>query len=143
MSTQDPDMRAAARQWNIILAGVVGVFVIAIAVAAYLTFGRTPPPTPEQIAAEHAQHVAVENTKVCKAAMKAAQSFGIVPPFGKLINPNPQATDVVGRYGCVAATPSAQYVLKIDLICNDYANAKCTSLASVAQDDGSVLYQRQ
>jgi hypothetical protein len=143
MSTQDPDMRAAARQWNIILGGVIGVFVIAIAVAAYLTFGRTPPPTPEQIAAQQAKHQIVENTKVCKAAMKAALSFGIVPPFGKLINPNPQATDVEGRYGCVAATPSAQYVLKIDLVCHDYDNAKCTSLASVSQDDGTVLYQRQ
>jgi hypothetical protein len=95
MSTQEPDMRAAARQWNIILGGVIGAFVIAIAVAAYLTFGRTPPPTPEQIAAEQAKHLAVENTKVCKAAMKAAQSFGIVPPF-RQAHQSQSATDRCG-----------------------------------------------
>ncbi|HSZ75699.1 MAG TPA: hypothetical protein VK779_12830 [Rhizomicrobium sp.] len=143
MSTPEPEMGMGPREWKIAIGVVVGGFVIAIAVAAYLTFGRTPPPTPEQLAAQQAKHQVVENTKACIAAMKSAQGFGIVPPFAKLINPNPQETDVVGRYGCIAATPSAQYVLKVDLICHDYTNAKCTSLASVAQDDGSVLYQRQ
>jgi hypothetical protein len=149
MSTEQPNIRALWREWTIGIIVVIGGFVIAIAVAAWLTFGHKPPPVPvETPAAGQGASVgqqANQNdpTQVCRTALANAKSFGIIPSFGQLTDANPRETEQQGRYVCEAATPAAKYTIAVDLVCQQLSDAKCVNIYSIAQGDGSVLYQRQ
>ncbi len=159
MSTPDPDskQRALSREWLAALVTIGGTLVIAIAVAAYLTFRATPETaapdataatqqpgqelTADQVAARQAE-AAKLGLQYCSAGLADAQNFGIVPAYGKLIG-NIKETDTKGRYVCVATTNVTKYTIAIDLMCRDPKDPRCVSLYTVSQDDGSVLYQRQ
>jgi hypothetical protein len=149
MSKEQPDVRALKREWTIGLAVIVGGFIIAIAVAAWLTFGQKPAaPTPGETQTEEtapASQAAAQPdpTQICSTALANAENFGIIPSFGRLTNPNPRQTKQRGRYVCDAATDSAKYAITLELVCKDFADTQCVSLYTIAQDDGTVLYQRQ
>ena len=150
VNDQDSVQRKLHVEWIAALATIAGGFVIAIAVAAYLTFGAKPqtvnPPqalTPTQIEAARTAAYVKLASQVCNLELANAQNFGIVPNFGKLANPLPRATDVQGRYVCIATTGAAKYVIAADLVCKDFRDSRCVSLFSVSQDDGTVLYHRQ
>jgi hypothetical protein len=150
MSDQNPNMRRLQFEWYAALATVIGGFVIAIAVAAYLTYGgkaatQTAAAPPSQAQMQKARLMALEKmgTELCGLELANAQTFGVVPSFGKLLMPLPRATNVRGRYLCVAGTQVTRYVLAGDLLCRNLKDSHCVSLFSVTQDDGTVLYKRQ
>ncbi|HEY1612220.1 MAG TPA: hypothetical protein VGF97_00835 [Rhizomicrobium sp.] len=138
--------RALAREWLIARIVVIGGFIVAIVAAIY--FGYLVPRVlaPRQVRA--ALHSRIElllktEAQICTTALNDAKNFGIVPQYGHLANAKLGATDVQGRYVCVASTPAAKYLLAIDLICRDLKNPRCTSLYNIVQGNGAVLYQRQ
>jgi len=150
MSDQNPNMRRLQFEWYAALATIIGGFIIAIAVAAYLTFGgkaatqtAAVPPSQAEIQKARAAAMAQLGAELCGLELANAQTFGVVPNFGKLLTPQPRATDVRGRYVCVAGTQVTKYVLAGDLMCRNLKDSRCVSLFSVTQDDGTVLYQRQ
>ncbi|MBN9569562.1 MAG: hypothetical protein J0H30_00540 [Alphaproteobacteria bacterium] len=143
----DVTTRALSREWPTGLIVIAGGFVIAIAVAAWLTLTHKPAPVAGQVgqpgAAATGQASGTDPTQVCRTALANAQNFGVLPAYGTLADANPKETSVQGRYTCAAATPSAKYALTVDLVCEQLDNAQCVALYSVTQDDGSVLYHRQ
>jgi hypothetical protein len=150
MSEQNPNMRQLQIEWYAALATVVGGFAIAIAVAAYISFTNKPATqtaaAPQSRAEmQKAQVAALEKAgaEICGLELANAQMFGVVPNFGRLLTAMPRATDVRGRYVCVAGTDAAKYVLAGDLVCRNLKDSRCVSLFSVSQPDGTVLYQRQ
>lgn len=151
MSTEHPDIRALEREWKIGLFVVIGGFVIAIAVAAFLTFGKkhhaiVPDQTQVEEPAPPSEDVAnnLNNpSQVCRTALANAKNFGVLPNDGRLSDPDPRETDQDGRYICDAETGKAKYSIAIDIVCEDAAKESCVSIYSVAEDDGAVLYQRQ
>jgi hypothetical protein len=150
MNEQNPNMRRLQFEWYAALATIIGGFIVALAVAAYLTFGtksetQTAAVLPSQadIQRAHAVAIAKLGAQLCGLELANAQTFGVVPNFGKLLTPMPRATDVRGRYVCVAGTQVTRYVLAGDLVCRNLKDSHCVSLFSVTQDDGTVLYQRQ
>jgi hypothetical protein len=150
MNEQNPNMRRLQFEWYAALATIIGGFVIAIAVAAYLTYGgkaavQTAATPPSQAELQKARAAALEKAgaEICGLELANAQTFGVVPNFGKLLTQMPRTTDVRGRYVCVAGTQVTKYVLAADLMCRNLKDSRCVSLFSVTQDDGTVLYQRQ
>lgn len=151
MSTEHPDIRALEREWKIGLFVVIGGFVLAIAVAAFLTFGKKPHavvPDQTQIAepAPSSDDIASglsDPSQVCRTALANAKNFGVLPGDGRLADPDPRQTDQEGRYICDAETGKAKYSIAIDIVCEDAAKESCISIYNVAEDDGAVLYQRQ
>jgi hypothetical protein len=152
MNDQDQVQRKLNMEWMAALATVAGGFIIAIAVASYLTFGtksatQSSAPqslTPAQIEqARKIEYIKMAN-QLCLTELASAQSFGIVPSFGKLVNPPlPKASDVRGRYVCEATTGATKYLIAGDLVCKDLRDARCVNLFSITSDDGTVLYHRQ
>ncbi len=138
--------RALAREWLAARIIVIGGFAIAIAAGLY--FGVLVPKF-IQPRAQHAELVRRVETilkaemQICSMALNTAKNFGIVPQYGQLATARLAATDVQGRYVCLAATNAAKYVLAVDLLCRDLKSPRCISLYNVSQSDGTVLYQRQ
>ena len=152
MNDQDTVQRKLQFEWYAALITVVVGFVVAISVAGYLTYGTKSATqtasapqalTPAQIKQARTAAYVQMASELCQVELANAQNFGIVPSFGKLANPLPRATDVRGRYVCIATTGAAKYVLAGDLLCKDLRDSRCVSLFSVSQDDGTVLYHRQ
>lgn len=149
MST-GPDFRALEREWMIGLWAVIGGFVIAIAAAAFLTFGHkqhanVPDQTQmeEATLSENVQDALNNPSQVCTTALANAKNFGVLPGNGRLTDPDPRQTDQNNRYICDAATDNAKYSIAVDIVCAQTGEERCVSIYNVAQDDGSVLYQRQ
>ncbi len=142
------DQKALRKEW-LFGAGLVALaFIIALAVAAWLTFGHktdTDLPVKTPIAQELAQEQQAANdpSQVCRTALGNAQNFGIIPPYGQLTEANPRATDVQGRYLCQAGTSDTAYVLSVDLVCEQISQTQCVNIYSIVSDDGTTLYQRQ
>lgn len=151
MNTEHPDIRAFEREWKIGLFVVIGGFVIAIAVAAFLTFGKKQHavvPDQTQIAepatpSDERANGLNDPSQVCRTALANAKNFGVLPNDSRLADPDPRQTDQEGRYMCDAETGKAKYSIAVDIVCEDAAKDRCVSIYSVAEDDGSVLYQRQ
>lgn len=151
MDTEHSDIRAFEREWTISLFVVIGGFVIAIAVAAFLTFGKKQHavvPDQTQIAeaappSDEAANGLNDPSQVCRTALANAKNFGVLPNDGRLADPNPRQTDQEGRYICDAATAKAKYSIAVDIVCEDAAKDQCVSIYNVAEEDGAVLYQRQ
>jgi hypothetical protein len=150
MNEQNPNARRLQFEWYAALTTIIGGFVIAIAVAAYVTFGNKPaaqapavPPTQAELQKARDAALMKAGAEICGLELANAQTFGVVPNFGRLLTQMPRATDVRGRYVCVAGTQVTKYVLAADLMCRNLKDARCVSLFSVTQDDGTVLYQRQ
>ena len=150
MSMNDPNTRRLQFEWYAALATNIGGFVVAIAVAAYLTFGgksatQTAVAPTSQAEIEQARDAAPQKlgAELCGLELANAKTFGVVPNYGRLESTQPRLTDVRERYVCVAATQVAKYVMAADLLCKDFKDTRCVSLFSVTQDDGTVLYQRQ
>jgi hypothetical protein len=151
MSTEHPDIRALEREWKIGLFVVIGGFVLAIAIAAFLTFGKRPHaivPDQTQIAepAPSSDDIASslnDPSQVCRTALANAKNFGVLPGDGRLADPDPRQTDQEGRFICDAETGKAKYSIAVDIVCEDAAKESCISIYNVAEDDGAVLYQRQ
>lgn len=146
--TED-DIPALEREWAVTRIAIAVSVVLVIGVLAYVTFfmpGVAPPPgetgADQQAATANSADAAAQGHQVCSLALANAQNFGIVPSFTKIGDGQPKHTDVTGRYVCNAATEASHYALAVDLVCSDLTNAKCVNLYSVAQDDGTVLYQR-
>ena len=145
MSQQDQNGRALSREWAAARIIVIGGVVVAIAAVLYFgwikpTWLTKPQASPE---VQRAQEEAQAELQLCSTGLKTAQSFGIVPPYGKLARPLIQKTDVTRRYACFAQTPATKYVVAVDLVCRNLTDSRCVSLYSVSQADGTVLYQRQ
>lgn len=151
MSTEHRDIRAFEREWKISLFVVIGGFAIAIAVAAFLTFGKqrhAAVPDQTQVAEPAPPSDDVANnlndpSQVCRTSLANAKNFGVLPNDGRLSDPDPRQTDQEGRYICDAQTGKAKYSIAVDIVCEDAAKESCVSIYSVSDDDGSVLYQRQ
>ncbi|HEY4124611.1 MAG TPA: hypothetical protein VGM36_08365 [Rhizomicrobium sp.] len=148
MDMEQSDIRALKREWTIGLAVVICGFAIAIAVAAFLTFGHKPRaavPDETQIAepAPPRETDVSDSKQVCLTALANAKNVGVLPDAGRLTDQIPRPTDQEGRYVCDAQTAKAKYSLAVDIVCKQIAKAQCVSLYSISQDDGSVLYQRQ
>jgi hypothetical protein len=153
MSDQDSVQRKLRIEWFAALATVVGGLVIAVCVAAYLTYGEKPAVqagagpqvlTPAQVQRQRTIAYIKMANQLCQLELANAKNFGIVPNYGRLASPPlPRATDVRGRYVCIATTGVAKYTLAGDLVCKNLRDSRCVSLFSVSQDDGTVLYQRQ
>ena len=95
------------------------------------------------IRASVSQKVLEEEAAVCTQTLNSAKNFGIVPQYGELASPRLAATDLPGRYICVAQTKVAKYLMAVDLQCRNLNSPRCVSLYNVSQADGTVLYQRQ
>ena len=151
MSTEHPGIRALEREWKIGLFVVIGGFMLAIAVAAFLTFGKRPHavvPDQTQVAEPAPSSDDIANSlndpsQVCSTALANAKNFGVLPKAGRLRDPDPRETDQEGRYICDAETGKAKYSIAVDIVCDDAAKESCISIYNVAEDDGAVLYQRQ
>lgn len=151
MNDQDQVQRKLNMEWMAALATVAGGFVIAIAVAAYLTYGTKSATqgaapqslTPAQVEqARKIEYVKMAN-QLCLLELANAQNFGIVPSFGRLSNPLPKASDVRGRYVCEATTGATKFQIAGDLVCKNLRDSRCVNLFSITSDDGTVLYHRQ
>ncbi len=150
MSDQNPNMRRLQFEWYAALATIIGGFVVAIAVAAYITYGGkaatqtgVAPQSQADVQKARVTELAKLGAEICGLELANAQTFGVVPNFGKILTPMPRATNIRGRYLCVAGTQVTRYVLAGDLLCRNLKDSHCVSLFSVTQDDGTVLYQRQ
>jgi hypothetical protein len=150
MSEQDPNTRRLQIEWYAALATIIGGFVIAIAVAAYFTFSGKPATQtaavqPKQAESQKAREAEFKKLglELCSLELANAQTFGVVPSFGKLLTPMPHMTNVRGRYVCVAGTDVTKYVLAGDLMCRNLKDSRCVSLFTVTEADGTMLYQRQ
>lgn len=127
----------AAREWKIGLAVVLIGFVVAILVAAYLTFGSPFAKKPVIPATAH-----IDARQVCFTGLAEATKWGILPQYTKLANGNLFITKQPGRYVCATATPSASYAIIVDLVCARLTSDKCVSLIGVSRDDGVVLFKK-
>ncbi len=151
MSEHQADIGALSREWLAARVVVIGGFLIAVAVGLYFALWAGPAQTPEEQAAVQTPQAATSQQEaeasaehqLCRMELANAQNYGLIPQFGRLSDPNPQKTDVQGRYVCQAATTAAKYNIAADLVCRDLTDPHCVALYSVTQDDGTVLYQRQ
>jgi hypothetical protein len=138
--------RALAREWLAVRIIVIGGFLVAL--AAGLWFGVIYPnyilPQEQRtLLVNHAKHILEEEAAVCTQTLNSAKNFGIVPQYGQLASLRLAATDLPGRYICVAQTKVAKYLMAVDLQCRNLNSPRCVSLYNVSQADGTVLYQRQ
>jgi hypothetical protein len=138
--------RALAREWLAVRIIVIGGFLVAL--AAGLWFGviypdYIVPREQHNLLVNRAKHILGEEAAVCTLTLNNAKNFGIVPQYGQLATLRLSATDVQGRYICVAQTKVAKYLMAVDLQCRDLRSPRCVSLYNVSQADGTVLYQRQ
>lgn len=145
VTEQGAAQRGLSREWLAARIVVIGGLVVAALVVVFFgwvepTYLTAPQLTPEQQQARANSQAAFD---MCSTGIAAAKAFGILPPFGRLASPRVGRTDVQGRYVCVAATPSARYLVAVELYCRDLKDRRCVSLYSVTQQDGTVLYQRQ
>jgi hypothetical protein len=148
MDMEQADIRALKREWTISLAVVIGGFIIAIAVAAFLTFGQRQHalvPDQTQLPDHGPPHVrtAGDPARFCRTVLASAKAFGVVPGAGRLFDPDPRQTDQQGRYICDAQAGAAKYSIAADVVCPDIGKDRCVSIYNIAQDDGAVLYQRR
>ena len=95
MSDQNPNMRRLQFEWYAALATIVGGFVVAIAVAAYLTYGGKPatqtaaaPPTQAEV--QRARMAALEQmgAELCGLELVNAQTFGVRAEFRQAPDPD-------------------------------------------------------
>lgn len=148
MNEHAPNVRALWWEWTAARIVVALGILVPVALFLWLTFSRGTVPTPSPVAAPEASANAAQQAqaqageRLCIAATALAQTYGIVPGFAKPSG-GPQESDIRGRYVCNAATNAAKYTIAFDLLCNNLNDARCFNLFNVAQDDGSVLYQRQ
>jgi hypothetical protein len=146
MSDQPSEQHALGREWLAARITLIGGFIIAAIAAIY--FGYVYPkiivPREERAAAQRqAEAFANTKTELCTAAITAAKGYGIVPQYGQLAKGLLAATNVQGRYVCLALTSAARYVMAVDLLCKNFKDPRCVSLYTVVtQGDGAVLYQR-
>lgn len=138
--------RALGREWLAMRIVVFGGFLVALAAAIW--FGIIVPKViaPRQLREQLTTQIRTlltEEAQVCTTALANAKNFGIVPQYGQLASAKLAATNVQGRYACLAATHAAKYALIVDLLCRNLKDLRCVSLYNVSQGDGSVLYQRQ
>lgn len=138
--------RALAREWLAIRLIVFGGFLVALAAAIW--FGIIVPKVivPREMRetlTTQIRTLLTEEAQVCTTALTNAKNFGIVPQYGQLASAKLAATNVQGRYACLAATRTTKYVLIVDLLCRNLKDSRCVSLYNISQSDGSVLYQRQ
>ena len=142
---QDKDKRALSREWLVAQIVVLGGLVVAV--IAVVWFGWAQPYIERQraiaTAKEHMKETAEAARQLCVSGLASAKNFGIVPPYGQLYGSNLYTTSIQGRYVCVAATHATKYLIAVDLYCRNFKDARCVSLFSVAQGDGTVLYRRQ
>ena len=87
MSEQNPNMRRLQFEWYAALATIIGGFIIAIAVAAYLTFGgkaatqtAAVPPSQAEIQKARAAAMAQLGAELCGLELANAQTFGVDGP---------------------------------------------------------------
>ncbi|HEY5048294.1 MAG TPA: hypothetical protein VII49_09760 [Rhizomicrobium sp.] len=136
---------ALSAEW--LVARIVVVGGIVVAVAAIVWFGLLQPAMLRRETLARIQLHQTETvravTQLCKTGLSAAQSFGIVPPYGQLYGHNIYRTNVQGRYVCVASTHATRYLVAVDLFCRNVKDRRCVSLYSVTQANGAVLYQRR
>jgi hypothetical protein len=141
-----PNVRALWWEWA--AARIVVGVGIALPLAAFLWLTIFPPKaplwnsSPAAPAASQAEGRARAGEQLCLAATALTQTFGILPGYAKPVG-GPQNSDIRGRYVCTAQTGAAKYTITFDLLCRALNDARCFSLFNVAQDDGSMLYQRQ
>lgn len=150
MSIDQPGLRALEREWAIGLVTVVGGFAVALAVAAFLTFGHRAhavvpdttqaeersPPRGVGMAALHAP------TAFCRTALRNAKETGVLPAKGRLTDPFPRQTDQEGRFICDAAAGAVQYAIASDAVCANPAKYECVRIYGISKNDGTVIYQR-
>lgn len=147
MTDSNDDMRAAAREWRVAMFVVLGGFVIAVAIAAYFALRPAPTTTtaiqpPAPLTAEQREAVNARlKMELCNAELSSAKGFGIVPPYGKVVD-GLKNGDQRGRYICTASTGVAKYAIAADLVCAQLLDSRCVNLYSVTSDDGTVLYKR-
>ena len=155
MSDDHHEQSALLREWRVAQITLVVGLVIALGVGGYFiwqsrskpsqvpatTTERTQPPV-QQTPADINAATLKAGAEICQMALKHATDFGIIPGYSQLAAPQPEGTDVKGRYACVGATPAARYLIAIDLVCRDLKKAECVNLFSVTQEGGAVLYQR-
>src|SRR5580700_6876073 len=105
MNDQTPNLRRLQFEWYAAMATIVGGFILATAVAAYLTFGAKPvapivaaPPSQAEIEKAQDAALAQQGAQLCGLELANAQTFGVVPNYGKLISLVPHPTNVRGRY---------------------------------------------
>jgi len=138
--------RALAREWLAMRIVVIGGFIVAIIAAIWfgIIVPRVIAPREYRAALTHQiRNLLTEEAQVCTTALANAKNFGIVPQYGQLATAQLAATNVQGRYGCLATTHTTKYVLIVDLLCRNLKDARCVSLYNVSQSDGTKLYQRQ
>ncbi|HLY06042.1 MAG TPA: hypothetical protein VKR31_09865 [Rhizomicrobium sp.] len=138
--------RALAREWLAIRIIVLGGFLVAIVAAIW--FGYVVPKViaPNEFREKLTTQIRTlltEEAQICGSALTNAKNFGIVPQYGRIASGKLAATNVQGRYACLAATHATRYILFVDLICRNLKDPHCVSLYNVSQTDGTVLYQRQ
>ena len=145
VSQKAESQSALSREWLVARVVLIGGFVVAVAAIVY--FGWVQPTNLRREALAKAQQQARQNvedaTQLCLSGLKSAQSFGIVPPYGRLFGHSVYRTSVQGRYVCVAATHATKYLVAVELLCRNVKDRNCVSLFSVTQADGKTLYQRQ
>ena len=113
MSTEHPDIRALQREWKIGLFVVIGGFTLAIAIAAFLTFGKKPHavvPDQTQVAepappSGDAANGLNDPSQVCSTALANAKNFGVLPMTGHLRDPDPR---LLATYAAFRATLRAR-----------------------------------
>jgi hypothetical protein len=138
--------RALAREWLAIRIIVLGGFLVAIAAAMW--FGIIVPRViaPRELREKLTTQIRTlltDELQICTTGLTNAKNFGIVPQYGQLGSHKLAATNVQGRYACLAATHATRYILIVDLLCRNLKDTRCVSLYNVSQTDGTVLYQRQ
>lgn len=149
MSSEHPGIRELEREWKISLFVVIGGFALAIALAAFLTFGKRPHAVvPDQTAVEESVPPPEETalgdvSHLCRTALANAMETGAIPKKSRLSDRDPRLTDQTNRLVCDATAEEKSYSIAVDVVCEDTQRAECVSVYGIAQDDGEVLYQRR
>jgi hypothetical protein len=146
MTDQNNEMRATAREWHIALFVVIGGFVIAVAIAAYLLL-RPPQSQPAAqtetplTPAQRREMMVKVGRLLCDRELLNAKAIGVVPPYGRSIG-LPMRTSTRGQYACTVSTGAAKYVIAADVLCSTLFDPRCVSIYSVTSDDSTVLFKR-
>jgi hypothetical protein len=145
ISKPDESQHALSREWLVARIVVIGGFVVAVLTVIW--FGWVQPELQRRAAIarvqEHNRETAMAAGQLCRSALTASQSFGIVPNYAQISGSKLYITNVQGRYICVAATRAAKYIVAVDLLCHDVKDRRCVSLFSVIDGNGTPLYRRQ